>query len=783
MLKHPQEYETQKSTNNTSRGHCAMNRFFDSLSGSIYRGDTPATTEDITIINGLQNPPLVPVTANDIYVRKCRLVGDSINCHFGRFHTEDLPDLLRKVQGVSCLIGHRKDMAGIARFFDGKVETHFARTIPTGRLEEMRFIVPKLYWMKSHSRAEDIRVNIDGGIYHQVSISWYYERPVCGLCSKDIRQCNHIPGRMYNGELCFFWYEGIGDVLEGSIVYAGGHPGTGFALNDVIPDAGAYQAVVYKVSAEGRLHKEDILPYLQNIDSGCIYVIGDLASKGWTDSGIDVIADSFASDHIGELLPTYLAGRLILHTTFPAPGPCIKVNTGAVLEIEHIPGRNPVRENGKSVRDSSPSTRGGKEHPLRPNEQNLDTAIPLSASTDSPDKQELGAVPEENEKRVPFEIEFVDYQEQCQISSQMLSADKINWESGALMAMPHYDGIPVFITVGQSKTDPRVLGAENNCNTHPVKQVLFTIPSAYESISEVLRNGLIGIARELMNHNTDNYQLSGEIVIYRGHSRIDIGAFISSATGNASQSIELKYGKWGSVGDISPSTRGGKVGRLRFVIKVSDYYDPESAHSMTREERMKRFSELFNTFELVQRVPFVVAGNNTVLERIVKTLSTRHGVDIIPNNAHYGDESRQVFLPRQFYEASSVGDRSPSTRGEEVSQKNQNQSEFVLEEDPDNPDTLLVLRLQWNILNEAFQLGRDGFEKVSKGRLSKGSWIDAEQEKRERKPTALDSGSMTILEWGDYRRCGAFAGKVLYGVYVFRRVETGQTQAWYITKQ
>jgi len=314
-----------------------MNRLFDGISGSISRDEAYVQEEDVELINNLPNPPPVPVTPDDIYVRRCRLTGDGINCHFGRFHTEDLEMLLEKAQGVSCLIGHRKDTAGIARFFGGTIRKHKARDYDSGEITEMNFIVPKIYWMKSHSKANDLRINIDGGVYHQASISWYFEKPVCGICGRDIRTCDHVPGRRYDGWLCFFWYEGIGDVLEGSIVYAGGHPGTGFELNGACAPYNVAQKEVFKIDNSGRISKEDILPYLQNIDRGAVYLVGDIAEQGWTDTSIDVLPDPSNAGRVGTLLPPYLCGRLSLHRTFSPPGACVKIGCDSVLEIEEIP--------------------------------------------------------------------------------------------------------------------------------------------------------------------------------------------------------------------------------------------------------------------------------------------------------------------------------------------------------------------------------------------------------------------------------------------------------------
>jgi len=192
------------------------------LSGVMLPEQTRVGEEDLAVINSLPNPPLVPVTARDIHVRRVRLAGDAIDAGYGRFRTEDLPRLLDMVQGAPALVGHRKDTLGIARFFGGEVWTD-PRTGIT-------YIVPKFYWMRSHSSAEDLRINIDGGIYNEASIGFIFRRPTCSTCGEDIRRCDHIPGREYGGEPCFFYYDDIVRVTEGSLVYRGAQPGTGFML-------------------------------------------------------------------------------------------------------------------------------------------------------------------------------------------------------------------------------------------------------------------------------------------------------------------------------------------------------------------------------------------------------------------------------------------------------------------------------------------------------------------------------------------------------------------------
>ena len=209
-----------------------MNQILGTAAGEARTERLRAGDGDVDRINSLPNPPLVPVTKDDVLVRRCRLASDAVDCGFGRFRTEFLEELLRMVQGAPVLVGHRKDTAGIARFFGGDIETLEDVYNPfTEKRERISYIVPKFYWMKNHSEAEDLRLNIDGGIYNQASISWWYGRATCGVCGNDIRACEHVPGRSYNGSRAFYYYDDVKEVLEGSIVFAGGQPYTGFYMN------------------------------------------------------------------------------------------------------------------------------------------------------------------------------------------------------------------------------------------------------------------------------------------------------------------------------------------------------------------------------------------------------------------------------------------------------------------------------------------------------------------------------------------------------------------------
>jgi len=180
--------------------------------------------EMVEQINTLKNPPPSGLKASELFVRRCRLAGDMTDGHQGKFRTEDLPKLLSMVHGIPLLVGHQKNQAPIGRFFGGSVESQLQEP------ENPSFIVPNFYWPISASYANDLRVLIDSGVYNEASISFAFGKPTCGICGKDIRGCDHRVKLWARDPDIFYFYDNLITVLEGSIVYKGAEPGTGFEL-------------------------------------------------------------------------------------------------------------------------------------------------------------------------------------------------------------------------------------------------------------------------------------------------------------------------------------------------------------------------------------------------------------------------------------------------------------------------------------------------------------------------------------------------------------------------
>jgi hypothetical protein len=210
-----------------------MPKLLCETSGIIEQCVDSEIESDIQIINSLTPSPPKIITVSDIYVKKCWLTGDAVNLKYGRFHIEDMPKLLNLVQGAPLMEMHNtgglfkgRGTLPIGRFFGGSIEKKEVNG------ETVTYVVPKFYWMVAHSGANDLKTNIEGGIYTEASIGWTYKVNICSICGKDIMECSHVPGEKYKGALCFYWYQNPISVLEGSIVYRGAHPGTQFENNE-----------------------------------------------------------------------------------------------------------------------------------------------------------------------------------------------------------------------------------------------------------------------------------------------------------------------------------------------------------------------------------------------------------------------------------------------------------------------------------------------------------------------------------------------------------------------
>ena len=175
--------------------------------------------EIISLINENIKPPN-PVGPGDVFVRAMYVVSDEVNSFGGRFPAEEHSRLAALLIDSPVLVGHRKDKLPVARNFHSLLVTR----------DGSQWVKCYFYWLKKAEGAENLRHNIDGGIYKECSISFIYLFPECSVCGEDIRNCEHRPLQQHstNGsrQIVHFNYRQIERVLETSLVYRGAQQNT-----------------------------------------------------------------------------------------------------------------------------------------------------------------------------------------------------------------------------------------------------------------------------------------------------------------------------------------------------------------------------------------------------------------------------------------------------------------------------------------------------------------------------------------------------------------------------
>lgn len=182
--------------------------------------------ELIELINARIRPPR-PVRRGEVYIRAMYIVSDSVNSYGGRFPAEEHQRIADLLVDTPVMVGHSKEKLPVARNFHAVVE----RKAPSQKGEPTSWVKVYFYWAKGTKEGEDLKTNIDSGVYKECSISFSFTTPECSICGEDIRECKHIPFRKYrtaSGELrsAYFNYRGIQKILETSLVYRGATPNT-----------------------------------------------------------------------------------------------------------------------------------------------------------------------------------------------------------------------------------------------------------------------------------------------------------------------------------------------------------------------------------------------------------------------------------------------------------------------------------------------------------------------------------------------------------------------------
>lgn len=208
----------------------------------------PADNEELLAqINGFA---LRPLTADEFVVFTMDLCHNQMDRHFSRFPDEELENINKMVPGRPLM--ERHDLRGTlprGTFFRSVLHNDEAR----GRLS----VRPDVYVLRTPDNASFIQ-NIEGGVYRETSIGFSFKTPECATCGKDLRTCDHVPGRTYGDAVCHYVMRDVLEVIEGSVVPTGSQ-GTAF-----VPRAAEPEAALPRASA-GRVR---LMPLDAALDAG-----------------------------------------------------------------------------------------------------------------------------------------------------------------------------------------------------------------------------------------------------------------------------------------------------------------------------------------------------------------------------------------------------------------------------------------------------------------------------------------------------------------------------------
>ena len=178
--------------------------------------ETPAAEQD-ALLEAINRYTLRRLTLDEVAVFTLDLCHNQIDRHHSRFPDEELERISALVPGRPLM--ERHDLRGSlprGTFFRSALH----------REGERLSVRPEVYVLRTADNAGFI-ANIEGGVYRETSIGFSFRTPECSVCGKDLRTCEHLPGRQYGGAACHFLMRGVIEVLEGSVV-ASGSQGTRF---------------------------------------------------------------------------------------------------------------------------------------------------------------------------------------------------------------------------------------------------------------------------------------------------------------------------------------------------------------------------------------------------------------------------------------------------------------------------------------------------------------------------------------------------------------------------
>lgn len=171
--------------------------------------------ETLGKINALTRRDFKP---EELYTFPVTLCGNEIDRDGERFSDEALEKMMELFVGKPIVKDHNPSADNqVARIYDTELVTDTGETTSYG--EPYKYLKGYAYMVRTDSNADLIK-EIDAGIKNKVSVGCSAAIKRCSICGTNTfdKQCEHIKGREYDGQLCYHILDGINDAYELSFV-------------------------------------------------------------------------------------------------------------------------------------------------------------------------------------------------------------------------------------------------------------------------------------------------------------------------------------------------------------------------------------------------------------------------------------------------------------------------------------------------------------------------------------------------------------------------------------
>lgn len=192
--------------------------------GRIENNDSVSASQDMALINSFSRRKL---DESEVYIFSVVLCDNEIDRDNECFSTAALNQLAPLYVGKTGIFDHSmKGRDQKARVFYTKVEPVDGRV--TKRNQQYYRLFAKAYMLRTDEN-QSLISEIDAGIKKEVSVGCSMETSKCSICSADVQKdiCKHIPGKIYDGEICCRVLEDAKDAYEFSFVAVPAQPGAG----------------------------------------------------------------------------------------------------------------------------------------------------------------------------------------------------------------------------------------------------------------------------------------------------------------------------------------------------------------------------------------------------------------------------------------------------------------------------------------------------------------------------------------------------------------------------